>query len=188
MGALFAARRSASEFMYIEPLKQQMAVCSFEGAERLTSLDKKFWNVISIRSPEQEKASLPMAKSVYNSCFDDVEDEESAFYRSPRATDITSIFEVLRSLESGPLLIHCQMGVSRSAAVALAWIYGHLPATEDRASLAIDLLLNLRPQAIPNRLVLKFGLSHFVAPSEALRLAHSIVNEPRLAANRCRGF
>ena len=34
------------DFMYIEAICRQMAVCSFDGATRLTSFDKGYWNVI----------------------------------------------------------------------------------------------------------------------------------------------
>ena len=62
--------------MYIEPLERQMAVGSFDGAARLTRLDKGFWNVVSIHGARDQKASLRFAKSVHYSCFDDVEDED----------------------------------------------------------------------------------------------------------------
>jgi predicted protein tyrosine phosphatase len=174
--------------MYIEALGQQIAVCSFDGASRLTGLDKNYWNVISIHGPQERKAELRLAKTIHYCCFNDVEDEDSALYRSPRAADIAGIFGFIRSLGTGPppapLMIHCQQGISRSAAVALAWIYGHLPPTDDRPVRAIDLILELRPQAKPNRLVLALGLAQFMELSEAQRLADWIVSEPRLMRNR----
>ena len=174
--------------MYIEALGQQMVVCSFDGATRLTSVDKGYWNVVSIHGPRERKAALPLAKTVHYSCFDDVEDEDSDHDRSPRADDITGIFDFIRSLASGPppapLLIHCQQGISRSTAVALSWLYGHLPPSGARFAEAIDLILELQPQAKPNRLVLALGLAQFMAVHEARRVADRIVSEPRLARNR----
>jgi predicted protein tyrosine phosphatase len=81
-------------------------------------------------------------------------------------------------------MIHCQQGISRSAAVALAWVYGHLPPTDDRPVRAIDLALELRPQSKPNRLVLALGLAQFMPLWEARKLAIRIVCEPRLDRNR----
>ncbi len=177
--------------MYIEALKRQMAVCSFDGAARLTGLDNGYWNVVSIHGPRERKADLPLAKTIHYSCFDDVEDEDSAVGRSPRGADIAEIFSFIGSLGSGPsapLMIHCQQGISRSTAVALSWLYGHLPSTDDRPVSAIDLTLELRPRARPNRLVLALGLAQFMALCEARRLAARIVAEPRLEQNRFQSF
>jgi len=174
--------------MYIEALGRQMAVCSFDGAARLTGLDKGYWNVVSIHGLRERKAELPLAKTIHYSCFDDVEGEDSAVHRSPRAADIAGIFGFIRSLSLGlppaPLMIHCQQGISRSTAVALSWLYGHLAPTDDRLVRAIDLTLELRPQAKPNRLVLTLGLAQFMALCDARRVADWIVSEPRLERNR----
>ncbi len=174
--------------MYLETLERQMAVCSFDGAARLLALDKGYWNVVSIYGPRQTKVHLPFAKAIYYACFDDVEDEHSESGRGATAEDVAGIFGFIRALGDGPpaapLLIHCQQGISRSAAVALSWIYGQLPPTPDRAVKAIDLTLELRPEAKPNRLVLALGLAHFMPVPEARQLANWIVNEPRLKRNR----
>jgi len=174
--------------MLVEALGRQMAVCSFDGVTRLTRADKRYWNVISISGPQQQRADLRWAKSVYYSCFDDVEEEGSTLFRSPRATDIADIFGFIDSLGAGlpppPLLIQCAQGISRSAAVALSWIYGHLPASSDRLVQAVDAVLGLRPQAKPNRLVLTLGLAQFVTTPEACDLAERMLKDPRLVRNR----
>lgn len=174
--------------MYIQLLGRQMAVCSFDGVMRLTKMDKDYWNVVSIHGPREQQASLPHAKAIHYACFDDLEEEASPRGRSPRQEDIATIFDFIRNLDPGPppapLVIHCRQGRSRSTGVALSWIYGQLPPTNDRPSWAIDLLLQLRPQAIPNRLVLGYGLAEYMAPTEARRLADWIASEPRLLRNR----
>lgn len=174
--------------MYLEALNRQIAVCSFEGAIRLMVLDKRYWNVVSIHGPRETKAHLPFAKAIHYACFDDVEDEHYAIGHSATAEDVAGIFGFIRSLSAGPplapLLIHCAQGISRSAAVALSWIYGQLPPTPDRTVRAVDLLLELRPQAKPNRLVLALGLAQSMALPKARETAHWIVNEPRLKRNR----
>ena len=165
-----------------------MAVCSFDGAARLVASDKGYWNVVSISGPLERKAELPLAKTIHYSCFDDVEVTESDECRPPRGADIEEIFAFVGSLGPGPapppLLIHCQQGISRSAAVGLAWIYGQLPPSPARVRDAIDLILELRPQAKPNCLVLALGLAQFMPTEQALKLAADMVSEPRLEGNR----
>jgi len=174
--------------MFIEALGRQLAVCSFEGAARLVSSDKHYWNVISISGPRGQKPDLRLAKSVHYACFDDIEESNSSIYRSPRAADIAQILTYIRSLGSGPpappLLAHCVQGISRSTAVALSWVYGQLPDSGDRFVTAIDTIVQLRPEAKPNRLVLGLGLAQFMPLDEAQHLADRIVSEPRLARNR----
>lgn len=176
--------------MYLEAIGRQMAVCSLDSAVRLTRLDKSYWNVVSIHGRQERKAHLPLVKTIHYSCFDDVEQEHSAVGRGATAMDIAGIFGFLRGLavapHAEPIMVHCQQGISRSAAVALSWIYGCLLPTPDRIVRAIDLLLELRPQAKPNRLVLALGLAQFVAVEEAQRLAEWVVSEPRLERNRFR--
>jgi predicted protein tyrosine phosphatase len=165
-----------------------MAVCSLDGATRLTTLDKGYWNVVSIHGPRERKAHLPLAKTIHYACFDDVEDEYYTLGRGPKAADVAAIFSFIGSLSSGPplapLLIHCQQGLSRSTAVALSWIYGHLPPNDDRLLRAIDLTLELRPQAKPNRLVLALGLAQLMEVREARQLADRMSCDPRLKQNR----
>ncbi len=173
--------------MYLEALKRHMAVCSLEGAARLVALDKGYWNVVSIHGPHETKADLPLAKAIHYSCFDDVDDEYYTSGRRATAEDVAGIFGFIRALGAGPpaapLLIHCQQGISRSAAVALSWIFGQLPPSPDRAMRAIELTLRLRPEARPNRLVLALGLAHFMRSRKAGQLADWILNEPRLVRN-----
>ena len=177
--------------MLIEPLGQQIAVCSLEEAARLTRADQGYWNVVSIRGSFDYKADLRWAKTIHHACFDDVEDECSAIYRSPRHADVADMFAYIRSLGVGPprppLLVHCAQGISRSTAVALSWIYGNLPPSEQRSVKAVDLILEVRPQARPNQLVLAFGLAQFMESSEARRLAHRMTSEPRFMRNQFRG-
>src|SRR5512133_2786422 len=173
--------------MYLEPMQRQMAVCSFEEAMRLTNIDKGYWNVVSIHGPHSLKAYLPLAKTVYYACFDDIENDENVTGRSATAEDVAGIFKFVRALGVGPpkppVLIHCQQGISRSAAVALSWIYGELPPAPNRIKKALDLTLQLRPEARPNRLVLALGLACFVDAAEARSLAEWVVNEPRVTKN-----
>lgn len=188
----FARNRHGADalwpFMYIEALNRHLAVCSFDGAVRLTNSDKGYWNVVSICGPRQLRADLRLAKRTHFACFDDVEDGCSPVYRQAKASDIADIFAFIETLVSGPanppLLFHCQQGISRSAAVALSWIYGQMPRTDGCFKRSIDIILKLRPEARPNRLVLTLGLAQFMATDEATRLANRMLADPRFAPNR----
>ena len=68
--------------------------------------------------------------------------------------------------------------------MALSWLYGQLPPSSDRVRKAIDIILELRPQAKPNRLVLELGLAQFVPVEEAAKMSNCIISESRLARNR----
>ncbi len=176
--------------MYIEALERQLSVCSFDGAARLTAFDKDYWHVVSICGPQERKAMLPRAKSIYYACFDDVEDALSERYCAPRETDVAGIFAFIDQLDSrepgSPLMIHCQQGISRSAAIALSLIYRGLPTVGDRPRRAIDLLLKLRPQAKPNRLVLTLGLAQFLPLPEAQREVAQLLSDSRIKNNQFR--
>lgn len=174
--------------MFVNALERHVAVCSAEGAARVVQADKSYWNVISIHAPQEEKRDWHLARSVHYSCFDDVEDEGSTVYRSARATDLADIFAFIRNLGAGPplppVLIHCGQGISRSTAVTLSWIYGHLPPSDGRWARAVDLILDLQPRAKPNRLVLTLGLAQFLAVPEARDVAKRMLSDPRLERNR----
>jgi predicted protein tyrosine phosphatase len=174
--------------VYVQPLKRQLSVCSFDGAARLTAFDKDYWHVISICGPLDHKAVLPRAKSIYYACFDDVENPMSEHHRAPREADIIGILDFLARLESkepgAPLLIHCQQGISRSTAIAFILIFRSLPDAGDRTKRAVDLLLKLRPQAKPNRLILTLGLAQFLPPGEVTRVAEAVLSDPRIQKNQ----
>ncbi|WP_082911075.1 tyrosine phosphatase family protein [Magnetospirillum moscoviense] len=52
----------------------------------------------------------------------------------------------------GRVLIHCWAGVSRSTSAAYVLACMHVPAAE-----ALNLIMELRPGAMPNRLIVKFA-------------------------------
>lgn len=63
------------------------------------------------------------------------------------------IIEFGRDIPAGAkVLIHCWAGISRSTAAAFLLACLHLPTDE-----AMNLILSLRPGAVPNRLIIKFA-------------------------------
>jgi predicted protein tyrosine phosphatase len=71
----------------------------------------------------------------------------------PSADHAHAILEFGRNIPSGSrVLIHCWAGVSRSTAAAFILACLHLSPEE-----AMSLILNLRPGAMPNRLIVRFS-------------------------------
>ncbi len=109
----------------------------------------------------------------------------------PRTEHIRAIFEFADSLPGQPLLIHCRAGVSRSTAVALAIIVRGMhaggTALQTIRDIAPETLLLIRPQAIPNPLMLELAFAEFLPPGTARQLMVEIVNHPVLFANRHKG-
>ncbi len=71
----------------------------------------------------------------------------------PSADHADAILDFGRNLPpEAKLLIHCWAGVSRSTAAAFILACLHLPPDE-----AMHLILNLRPGAMPNRLIVRFS-------------------------------
>jgi predicted protein tyrosine phosphatase len=171
--------------MFIEEINQHLQIGSQEEAIRLVRADAGLWSVVSIHGSYEERAKLGRTKRVHYARFDDTEDEEpTEFGRPARADDLARVFRFVESVGNDPLLVHCQVGISRSTAVALAALCRRLAGRAGFADLAVDLLLKVRPIARPNVLVLRLGLEQFLPAPQAATLAVALVNHPRLRANR----
>lgn len=87
---------------------------------------------------------------------DHVLDADSNLHDAPQRRHVESLFSfVERAPENARILFHCEAGISRSTAAAfLALVYrrGLIAAQE-----CADEVLKGRPQARPNRLLLKIG-------------------------------
>jgi predicted protein tyrosine phosphatase len=171
--------------MFIEEIGQHLQILSLAEADKLTRMDRRFWNVVSIHGPGESPAPLAQAKRVHYACFDDTEQEgPNAWCQYARAEDLAEVFQFMESVGREPLLIHCVMGISRSTAVALALICRRLTGQPDLHDKAVDCLLRVRPIASPNRLVLRLGLEQFLPDQEAATLARALCSHPRLVPNR----
>jgi predicted protein tyrosine phosphatase len=170
--------------MFIEELGQHLQVLSETEAGSLTRLDRGFWSVVSIHGPGERRALLAQAKRVHYACFDDTEEEgPSAVAQYARPDDLARVFGFMELAGRDPLLIHCVMGISRSPAVALAWICRRLGHRKNLADLALDCLLRVRPIARPNSLVLRLGLEQFLSPPKAALLTRDLIGHPRLRSS-----
>lgn len=151
--------------------------------------DKGFWNVVSIHEPTMPKASVQGVKRVHYSAFDDVDNAAEGLERGMvpvRTAQVRAIFDFANETHPQGLLIQCRMGQSRSTGIALALIVrglvqsGEIKPTER----AVELLLQVRRQAMPNALVLQLALESFISVEQAKGLTSELVNHPRLMENR----
>lgn len=83
--------------------------------------------------------------------FEDLDAEREGI-RTPLTSDVAQALDFARTV-GGPLLIHCFAGVSRSTAIALSIIASRHPAGAERQ--ALEALLAIAPQAVPNLLVIR---------------------------------
>ena len=102
----------------------------------------------------------------------------------PRAQDLAAVFRFADETAPGPLLVHCQMGLSRSTAVALVLLVRKLWPYPRALENGIDALLEVRPQSRPNTLIARLGFEQFMPLEEAVRSAQMVLEQPRFAANR----
>ena len=75
----------------------------------------------------------------------------------PTYEDIAKVIDFINSIANwnGAMLIHCHAGISRSTAIALiVWAYLLGSGGEEQA---LAYVLTARPQARPNRLIVKLG-------------------------------
>lgn len=181
--------------MFIEPLQRHLHVCAQIELPRYSKRDPGFWNVVSIREPHRPVPNAAGFRKIHTMlCLDIVGTDgmdESELIHAPRTEHLDDVFRFTDSVLGEPLLVHCWAGVSRSTGVALSLIVRamHLDGySEDEiVKEACEILLEIRPQASPNPLVLDIGLSRFMDADSANRLMVRLVNDPALFQNRHKG-
>lgn len=181
--------------MFIQHLQRHLHVCAQAELPTYSKRDPGFWNVVSIREPYRPTPNPAGFRKFHTMlCLDVVGTDgmdESELIHAPRAEHLDEVFQFADSVSGEPLLVHCWAGVSRSTAVALALIVRAMHAngtTEaEMVNEACEILLEIRPQAAPNPLVLELGLSQFLDLESAHRLMTRLVNQPALFQNRHKG-
>lgn len=174
--------------MFIEYINRHLTVCSARELPAVAKRDPGFWHSISIMEPWRKLVPREGLRDVLSLRFDDVEnlDTDEAGITFARPEQIAEAFFFADNRLGEPLLIQCWAGLSRSTALALGMISRGLfmdgvePFTEE----AVDLLLQIRPEARPNVLVLKLALETFLPAEQAEAFAREMVNHPKLLANR----
>lgn len=161
--------------MHPIPVHPPVIIVSRIEAERLlTSSDigSDIKHVISIGAPgDQKPAGYELRCSSIRLDFHDVI-VDTAFELGPRPEHVNSVIDFVRNIQhqDGKLLIHCEAGISRSSAAALAAFAVWLgPGKEDEA---VAKVYAVKPEAWPNSLFVQLAdelLSRDGALVEALR-------------------
>lgn len=73
----------------------------------------------------------------------------------PGEEDIAAILKFFAEGMDGPVLVHCHSGVGRSAAAAFAGLARSLGAGREHD--ALQAVLSVRPQALPNRRIVQLA-------------------------------
>ena len=175
--------------MFVESLQRHLAICGQPQLSAWLKKDPQFWHIISIRESYRPLPEFRLAKRHMTLFFEDREElEKDGSGSCAKPSHIRQAFEFADEQPDSPLLIHCWAGRSRSTAVALALLVrGLFQSTVphgDWVRQSADQLLEIRPVARPNFLVLRLGLEQFLPTEESVALATELVNEPRLHANR----
>ena len=117
--------------------------------------------VLSFEHPGVSLGEPGYAPRLSDNGFDDIPQLVLTFWDSeqdvPNGPDLAQVKKglafVMDHIEDGPVIIHCKAGKSRSVAMALgvlSKLYPEKPENE-----IIDMLLEIRPQAAPNILMVQ---------------------------------
>ena len=177
--------------MLIDSLQRHLAICAQNDLPKIAKADSGFWNVISIREPERQKIQSHGFKRIHTViCYDiigvaGVEESQSG---APREEQLEAIFQFIDTIPQEPILVHCWAGVPRSTAVALVIMIREMHRDGftriEIIEQAPEILLQIRPKAAPNPLMLELGLAQFLPPKEARKLKEELLNHPGLHRNR----
>jgi len=181
--------------MLIESCQRHLGVCSFSDLPRFAKSDPGFWNVISLLEPSFRKLDIRGFREIHHARFHDVVAtdgvEEDGGLGIPRAKHLKEIFRFADSVPGEPLLVHCRAGISRSTGVALCLIVRAMhqrgDSVEQIGEEAPEILLQIRPQAAPNPLILELGFTAFLPAGDARDLVVKLLNHPRFIENRFHG-
>ena len=130
-----------------------LVVCPLSQLEKTIQLHRPH-EMITLMSPGAVLArpSEIAPENHYSLTFNDITEPREG-YIPPVAADILTIIKIAeRWDQKHPLLIHCQMGISRSTAAAFITACSLLPKN-DELRLAL-LLRKLSPSATPNKLMI----------------------------------
>ena len=173
--------------MFIDRLQRDLAICSATQITPFLAKEPGRWHVVSIREPIHAEADLAHARSLHPMVFEDVLTTQDEPGRGPTAAHLAAFLAYVAGTGREPLVLQCWAGRSRSTAVALVVIVKELSEAglegAELVQAAVDILLALRPQALPNALVLRLGLEQFLPAPQAEPLSKALMREPRIRKN-----
>lgn len=180
--------------MILDCLQRHLAICSQPDVPSWAKDEPDFWNLISIREPYRAQIDKTGFRKVHGIVCHDVigtqgiSEEDQKTLILPNVDHIRNVFAFADETGTEPLLIHCWAGVSRSTAMALALIIrgmhwdGYEPA--EIAEEAPMILLDMRPAAAPNALILQIALTEIYRDDAiALALLKDLLNHPGFFGN-----
>lgn len=173
--------------MFIECLQRELCICPQSEVREILAQQPQHWSVISIREPIHQAPDLSAAVRNTQVVFSDVLTSTGNQGQGPQPAHVENMLRFAQRCEKQPLLVHCWAGRSRSTAVALILIVKQLwDQGLDGALLvkqAIDVLLQLRSIATPNRLVLRLGLDACLPSPLGKSVCDALMREPRIQRN-----
>lgn len=154
--------------MLLEQINLELRVLSQADAAAVLRDQPGRWSVISILSAREERIiDLRLARESVRLVFDDVVvDDPGRGILGPQAAHAREIVANAERFAGHPLLIHCQMGFSRSPAAALGVLLLHARRHKvaDPMEFALESLLQLGTFQ-PNPRLVRF-MVEAVAPDE----------------------
>jgi hypothetical protein len=124
-------------------------------------------------------------KRVHRVLFEDTEDaKDTDAVCVPRIEDIEAAIQFAEETAPGGLLVHCQMGWSRSTAIALVLLVKKLWPAPDAVDLACAALLEVRASARPNNLIVRLGFGLFMPEEQARIWSKRVAEHPVFLSNR----
>ena len=180
--------------MIIDCLQRHLAICSQPDLPAWAKDEPNFWNLVSIREPYRAQINPAGFRKIHGIICHDVigtqgiSEEDQKTLILPNEDHVRGVFNFAEDTGTEPLLIHCWAGVSRSTAMALALIIkglhwdGYDPG--EIAEEAPKILLEMRPSAAPNALILRLSLEEIYRDVEvADALLKELLNHPGFFGN-----
>lgn len=180
--------------MILDCLQRHLAVCSQPDLPAWSKDEHDFWNLVSIREPFRVQIDPAGFRKVHGIVCHDVigtqgiSEEDQKTLILPNIEHVRGVFAFADETGTEPLLIRCWAGHSRSTAMALALIVrgmhwdGYEP--EEIAIEAPELLLDVRPAAAPNALILRLALAEIYRDEETAEALHKdLLNHPGFFGN-----
>ena len=150
--------------------KDRLFICGVEQVARYQS--RRITHVVSVANPGSSSALPAWFRGAHLLLwFGDVVSESDARQWETRAPAIEDIrrglvfFRRAWQADESRVLVHCNHGASRSPALAYVFVADLLGA--GREAEALQTVLEIRPEAIPNSLVVQLG-DTFLARNGAL--------------------